>query len=113
MADFKLEIGTGIKTIDIMDSTGDVIATKTVNVGNKVELRRWIEEFKALESVKPTGDGLDEAELVCRKVIDATIGDWDLFWKASGENPLVLIRTLSQLLAWLKSELDALYKGMI
>jgi hypothetical protein len=113
MADFKLEIGTGIKTIDVTDSTGKVIATKTVNVGNKAELRKWIEEFKALETVKPTGDGLDEAEMVCKKVIDATIGDWDLFWKASGENPLVLIRTLSVLLGWLKAELDALYQGMI
>lgn len=114
MADFKLEIGSGVKTVDITDTNGNVLATKSINVGNKTELKRWIEQFSGLAEIKLSSpDGLDEVEAMEKKIINATLGDWELFWQASGENPIVLLRTLMALLCWLEEQLNAMYKDLI
>jgi len=114
MADFKLEIGSGVKTVDITDTNGNVLATKSINVGNKTELKRWIEQLSGLAEINPSSpDVLDEVEAMEKKIINATLGDWDLFWQASGENPIVLLRTLMALLRWLEEQLNAMYKDLI
>ena len=114
MADFRLDIGSGVKTLDIFGSDGVLLATKTINVGNKTELKKWINELSNLDKIKSEGiEALDDMEAMERKIIDATIGDFDLFYKASGENPLVLLKTLVSLSKWLTEQLEAMYKGMI
>jgi len=117
MADFKLEIGSGVKTVDITDTNGNVLATKSINVGNKTELKRWIEQLSGLAEINPSSpdglDVLDEIEAMEKKIINATLGDWDLFWRASGKNPIVLLRTLMALLRWLEEQLNAMYKDLI
>lgn len=114
MADFRLDIGSGVKTLEIYGSDGVLLATKTVNVGNKTELKKWINELSGLETIKSEGiEALDEMEAMEKKIIDATIGDFELFWKASGENPMVLLKTLISLSKWLQGQLEDMYKGMI
>ena len=113
MADFRLDIGSGVKTIDIFNNAGELLMTKTINVGNKDELKKYITEFSKLESIEGEGtDVIDQLEQIEKKIIETTLGDWEVFWEASGENPIVLMHTLKALSGFLQEQLEGMYKGM-
>jgi len=115
MADLRLDIGTGIKSVDIYDSTGTKLDTKYINVGNKEVMKRWATQFSNIAEIKPD-DGmtfLDDLEAMERMLIGETVGDFDLFWKASGENALVLLNILKQLSEFITKELEKLYKDFV
>jgi hypothetical protein len=114
MADLRLDIGTGIKSVDIYDSNGTKLATKFINVGNKEELKKWASEFTKLQDIE--GDDaamLDKIESLERQIIEQTVGDFEMFWKASGENPLVLLKTIKALSTFITSQLEDMYKEFV
>ena len=114
MADFRLDIGSGVKSIEIYGADGELLCTKQINIGNKTELKRWVTELSGLQKIVAQDESaLDELEEMEKKIVNATIGDWDLFWKASGENPIVLMKTLATLSGWINGQLEEMYRGMV
>ena len=114
MSEFQFK--SNVKTLDIKGPSGEVVKTYKINVGQKDQVKSWMKQLGALQSVDSTG--FDEAVIdqlynMEKEVVTAILGDWDTLWALCEENVFSMLSFVKYLSNFLTEQMQSFYKDYV
>ena len=117
MAQFQFQ--SGVKTLDVKDSNGEVVKSYSIDVGQKEKTKKWIKEINELQKVgdkfSEDENAIDELEVMERKVVNAILGEtaFDELFTISGSNVFSMLSFVKYLSSFLNDAMQAFYKDYV
>lgn len=111
---------SGVKTLDVKNEKGEVLKTLSINVGDKEQIKNWLNGIQEVEvlSSKLTGGNvevLDKLEEVEKSVVSTILGAdvWTDLWSISGHNVWGMLGFITYLSKFLNESMEGFYKEYV
>lgn len=119
MADFNFQVESTVKELEIKNSSGEVVLSFKIDIGEREQTKAWIKEINELQKVgqKFSEDekAIDEMFEMETKVLNAILGEGsaEKLFEQFNNNVFVALKFVKNLSKQLNAWLDDFYKDYV
>jgi hypothetical protein len=112
----EFQFKSGVKTLEVKNSDGAVIKTYSINVGQKDQVKAWIDQLGKIQEIDPNvkdSSVIDKLFDMEKEVVTLILGDWETLWNACEQNVFSMLSFVKYLSEFLTDAMQGFYKDYV